>query len=1637
MKLNVKNIKTSIFILLFFSFHNLINAQDCLLSVDVVPQNSTCIGGNGSIKVTLSGNDIDLSKVSIRLINNDDQSETFSSENGHQFEKLFHGNYTIIAESYCKSTNKKVSKTIVETISLDYTNLYVSDPPGVRNSLNCINSGVIDINILNGRSPYKIEIISKPNDYTGETSFVVDNPGWIQFDKLPPGDYKFVVSDCSYEKTIMATVDKLPSDFPSDPFEDYFFPAGCNQAYVYPIYYNGTNIYWDSDSFREEFYEIAFSFDGATKNYIPASYSYPQYVDLPELYKDLCADKAKVKVYIRLKDTNCEQLVDEIQFYELSAEIYLYDERSCENYKLNFYLNNESILCPPFSWAIFDDKNVIIDSQNNITPSFGVQTSQVSLSYGKEYTLQITDNNESVVKFNNILSERNLFVSEVKKDRLLLTYSLHYNVSDQFCLPYKIELYEEETNKLVMTVDNMNDYSGSIKGLDYNKNYKIVVIDKSSDNASIDFSEPRPEDIYIGEGGEPNIVYVCDNYTIRIEKPITIKTPYTWSVSGNGFSSSGTEDKDNTTISGLKYGVGEGYIVQFKDNDNNTASYVIPANINPPAPEFDYSIVKQCDEYDAQFNVRNIFCLPYNFKISYGDDNIFNEQGTESLSHNVKLEYNKEYTITITDSKSSYNFPPLIIEEDNVDIPILGYPNILGNTQPCSYDSYLGCMQIYGQDGQSIKSGTKIHFVSGPQTPVHTDVTLEEDISIFYPFSTNYHDLEFVSVLKGTYIFEVTDPCGKSHSLEIVYKKDLDVINFSYKSEIVDECKGISRIYPLITGNTNYNSIWFTIIEGPDPDLFLYTIYGDPLNYFELKIPGKYVIEIREYPYSECGIDTIVINYASNDLIIIGKPSSYVCGSNDDEHINDGHIRVQAGKGKPPYTYTLFEDKNGALVEVESNDTGAFDYGTFGKKYTIKVTDNCKACETCEDPKTTVPVEFVIGTLDNISLINDAKTNVCKYENIELSCSVLGATEYEWTGPLGFKKDISSIVISNLTAEHSGMYKVKVKPYGCDNYYLDSIEITVHDVPKPAVPDDGIVLCQEATSNPLSIETEDGYSIQWYDAGKNPLAEAPIIDRSNFNTYVYYVTQTETSSACISEIQQINVKVNPKPEKQATATAWSCDGYPEITITNMVEGYYYTVFDNDDPINALINFRATKEDTLIKSPQQITSSSLYIRTDREGCAISPDKSVPIDMIKISPAPEELPIYTNGVPYYVQLISDTENPVFSIHTGELVPGLSLDPSGIISGIPESEDRIEPKFIVEVTELKTGCKGFQKYTLRTCEPPPALISETTYCQGVKSSPLQILTSENCVPQWYDANKKRLDEAPIPATSNTGEQIFYVSQKNEQLNCESDMTEIKILVTPAPEIDFKASVNPVCLGNASLILLENLNENNAYIVYSDNALINKIGETTGVTSDVITLQDTPQNSTTYYVLTTDNLGCTSINQKETPVEVIKLYIEPEQLPQYYKNVDYEQQLTTNALSPMFSIIDGELPNGLSLNASGLLYGRALYSDHDISNIFTVKLYDLNTGCNITQEYILNDDIFVPKIFTPNNDGINDLFMLGYEIIVFDRLGVEIFNGNNGWDGKYKGKPVDSDIYFYKLKYSDDNDSKKTITGYVGVHY
>ena len=136
-------------------------------------------------------------------------------------------------------------------------------------------------------------------------------------------------------------------------------------------------------------------------------------------------------------------------------------------------------------------------------------------------------------------------------------------------------------------------------------------------------------------------------------------------------------------------------------------------------------------------------------------------------------------------------------------------------------------------------------------------------------------------------------------------------------------------------------------------------------------------------------------------------------------------------------------------------------------------------------------------------------------------------------------------------------------------------------------------------------------------------------------------------------------------------------------------------------------------------------------------------------------------------------------------------------------------------------------------------------------------------------------------------------------------------------------------------------------------------------------------------------------------------------------------------------------------SFNGAILPYIKGQNPQYDFANAgnYNVILTVSNVG-NCEDTYALsicvleNTEVFVPDIFSPNNDGNNDvLFVRGKGIkeltfMLYDRWGEKVFetnNINNGWNGTLNGLLAEQAVYFYYLEVTLNTDKKVSQKGTI----
>jgi len=86
----------------------------------------------------------------------------------------------------------------------------------------------------------------------------------------------------------------------------------------------------------------------------------------------------------------------------------------------------------------------------------------------------------------------------------------------------------------------------------------------------------------------------------------------------------------------------------------------------------------------------------------------------------------------------------------------------------------------------------------------------------------------------------------------------------------------------------------------------------------------------------------------------------------------------------------------------------------------------------------------------------------------------------------------------------------------------------------------------------------------------------------------------------------------------------------------------------------------------------------------------------------------------------------------------------------------------------------------------------------------------------------------------------------------------------------------------------------------------------------------------------------------------------------------------------------------------------------------------------------------IFFPNAFSPNSDGLNDIFKAAtssdnithFHLLFYNRWGGLVFESKSiteGWDGQHNGQPAPEGMYVYRVEYAVGGGANMKVDGVV----
>lgn len=298
--------------------------------------------------------------------------------------------------------------------------------------------------------------------------------------------------------------------------------------------------------------------------------------------------------------------------------------------------------------------------------------------------------------------------------------------------------------------------------------------------------------------------------------------------------------------------------------------------------------------------------------------------------------------------------------------------------------------------------------------------------------------------------------------------------------------------------------------------------------------------------------------------------------------------------------------------------------------------------------------------------------------------------------------------------------------------------------------------------------------------------------------------------------------------------------------------------------------------------------------------------------------------------------------------------------------------------------------------------------------------------------------------PATANIGNNnvlVYYTYSSPTQSLC-PDSAAIRIRVNDIPNVTIVGNTEKGCMPVEVIFNTPNANSGNGIWNFGD-------GSPTESGLTVTHLYTTPGSYSVTFNYE-DEIGCATQATLANPIEVYEVphanfSYNPDEISMAQPNVQFSN-LSTILGNNTYQWQIGQLYQLNDVNPSVTF---PVAGDYNI--ILTATTLN---GCKDVISRVINvkNDygVYIPNSFTPNFDGVNDIFIpvfspFGldlniYEMEVFDRWGHSLFKTKDatvGWDGFAKGsdEPLKQDVYVYKVKYKDSEGKIYHKTGHISL--
>ncbi len=852
---------------------------------------------------------------------------------------------------------------------------------------------------------------------------------------------------------------------------------------------------------------------------------------------------------------------------------------------------------------------------------------------------------------------------------------------------------------------------------------------------------------------------------------------------------------------------------------------------------------------------------------------------------------------------------------------------------------------------------------------------------------------------------------------------------------------------------------------------------------------GWYYFQVEDYAIPNClsPIDSIFVPAEANLTMVIETMPTSCYGS------CDGFVRVTPSGGSDKYQFALFDDQSnlvfgGINIANEIYENPDLCPGD----YTMFATDIDFGCQIFE--------ELTIGQPDTLIMSELTSAPTCNGSDGSISLGAMGGTpgySFLWNdGDMNSMKE-------NLGG---GIYCATVTD---DNGCQDSLCVTLVDGGSLQI-NPGIIQtisCPNSTDGKITVQILTGgnnFGIQWYDANMNPFSNEQIV--CDVGPGTYYVQVEDLDQNCISDMQSIVLAPGLALSVTENLTSPSCpelsDGIVSLTVTggsgnptfaweNQTETgntlfsvpaaeYCVTISDGPcaidtcfnllDPPSILVDIKSidpiacfgetTGQVTVQASGGTIAANNFfYTIFDLDNNTVGAGSG---DCITIPdlPAGDLLAFASDGqcpsefIPFTINQPNRIEIDPNSMIIDPSCNGLCNGSAMIVaqggvgpytffwpdygSNNSDIDNLCVGLQYIEITDSQ-GCTVLDSFELT--EPDTLIASIDPFlttelnCNNGSSGMISIMHSGgnegNFTYTWTD------NVSDNTVASELGIGLYEITVTDSQGCTDSVSYE---LVAPPPVTAVVATPDTIqCFGGQTCIGISSASGGTG-----GNYTFAFFGSPNFPIDSCINV-----NAGEYEIYVFDEAGCSF----DTTIFIDQPFELDVDLGDDFVEIDLgDSTAMLNAIISSFSPIADISWTPLENFECDDLDCQSIFVYPSTTTEYTVVVTDEN-GCTDSDQIVVRIDeernVYFPNIFSPNNDGSNDIFRIyagdGVESIdffrIYDRWGNKLFEetelsperaGSIGWDGTFKGKPLIPGVYVYVaqvtyldnqvIKYSSD---------------